>query len=81
MHTRGDMKELEHKLNEDLLFKMLFVKYPELLKNLVSVVLGISMNDIKDFVIINPEIPPETVGDKFCVLDINLTVNNQPKFP
>ena len=30
------MKELEHKLNEDLLFKMLFVKYPELLKNIIT---------------------------------------------
>ena len=71
------MEELEHKLNSDLLFKMLFVQYPELLKNLISVVLNISTDDMFDFVIVNPEIPPNKVGDKFCILDIHMTVHNQ----
>jgi len=29
------MKELKYKLTNDLLFKMLFVKYPDLLKDLL----------------------------------------------
>jgi len=61
----------------DLLFKMYFVQYPDLLKNLISEVLGVNIEDMKDFTINNPEIPPDMIGKKFCVLDINLTVNGQ----
>jgi predicted transposase/invertase (TIGR01784 family) len=32
---------------------------------------------ITEFVINNSEIPPEELGDKFCRLDINMTVNGQ----
>jgi len=71
------MTELKHKLTNDLLFKMLFVKYPELLKRLVAVLLGIRYEDIEQFEITNPDMPPETLGDKFCKLDINMIVNGQ----
>ena len=56
---------------------MLFVQYPELLKKLVADLLGISLDGIGQFVIRNPEMPPENLGDKFCRLDINMTVNGQ----
>ncbi len=56
---------------------MLFVKYPELLKELVAELLGIPLESIETFTIKNPEMPPENLGDKFCRLDINMTVNGQ----
>ncbi len=57
--------------------KMLFVRYPELLKELVAELLGISLGSIEKFLIRNPEMPLENLGDKFCRLDINMTVNGQ----
>ncbi|GHU03173.1 transposase [Spirochaetia bacterium] len=69
------MTKLEYTFKTDTLFKMLFVKYPELLKRLVSALLGIPLESIGTFQILNPEIPPETLGDKFCRLDINMTVD------
>ena len=73
------MKKLEYTFKTDTLFKMLFVQYPELLKKLVADLLGISLQSIGQFAIRNPEMPPEmppeNLGDKFCRLDINMTVN------
>ncbi len=57
--------------------KMLFVKYPHLLKRLVAVLLDIRFDSIIQFEIRNPEIPPENLGDKFCRLDINMIVDGQ----
>ena len=71
------MKKLQYTFKTDTLFKMLFVKYPELLKELVASLLGISSGSIGQFTIKNPEMPPENHGDKFCRLDINMTVNGQ----
>ena len=71
------MTKLQYKLTNDILFKMLFVKYPELLKKLVAELLSIQYTDIKQFEIRNQEIPSETIGDKFCRLDINMEVNGQ----
>ena len=71
------MTKLEYTLMNDVLAKMLFVKYPDLLKRLVSALLHIRYEGIEQFVITNPDIPPETVGDKFCRLDINMTVDGQ----
>jgi len=68
---------LEYTFKNDTLFKMLFVKYPELLKRLVSELLEIQLENIGRFEITNPEMPPEQLGDKFCRLDINMTVNGQ----
>jgi len=56
---------------------MLFVKYPDLLKQLVSELLKIPLKSIEDFKITNPEMPPESLGDKFCRLDINMIVDKQ----
>ena len=71
------MKKLQYTFKTDTLFKMLFVKYPELLKELVANLLGIPFESIEKFIIKNPEMPPENLGDKFCRLDINMTVNGQ----
>ena len=71
------MAELKYKFTNDTLFKMLFVKYPELLKKLVAVLLGIEVDSISKFEVRNPEMPPESLGDKFCRLDINMDVDRQ----
>jgi predicted transposase/invertase (TIGR01784 family) len=71
------MAKLEYKFTNDTLFKMLFVQYPDLLKKLVVELLGIALDSIGQFEIANPEMPPESLGDKFCRLDINMMVNGQ----
>ena len=49
----------------------------EAMKELVAALLGIPLESIETFTIKNPEMPPENLGDKFCRLDINMTVNGQ----
>ena len=71
------MTKLEYTFKTDILFKMLFVKHPDLLKRLVSDLLGIRLESIGEFTITNPEMPPENLGDRFCRLDINMTVDGQ----
>jgi predicted transposase/invertase (TIGR01784 family) len=71
------MTKLEYTFKTDTLFKMLFVEYPDLLKHLVAELLGIRIESIGQFQIINPDIPPENIGEKFCRLDINMTVDEQ----
>jgi predicted transposase/invertase (TIGR01784 family) len=71
------MTKLEYTFKTDTLFKFLFVQYPDLLKQLVSELLEIHLDSIEQFEIKNPEMPPEVMGDKFCRLDINMTVNGQ----
>jgi predicted transposase/invertase (TIGR01784 family) len=71
------MTKLKHTFKTDILFKLLFVKYPHLLKQLVARLLGISVDSIGEFLITNPEMPPEMMGAKFCRLDINMTIDGQ----
>ncbi|MDR1471044.1 MAG: Rpn family recombination-promoting nuclease/putative transposase, partial [Synergistaceae bacterium] len=71
------MDRLEYSFKNDTLFKMLFVKYPDLLKRLVAQLIDIRYESIGQFVITNPEMPPEALGDKFCRLDINMTVDGR----
>jgi len=71
------MTELEYKFTNDALFKMVFCQYPDLLKRLVAMMLGVQLESIKDFVITNPDMEPEVMGDKFCRLDINMLVDGQ----
>jgi predicted transposase/invertase (TIGR01784 family) len=71
------MTRLKYTFTNDVLFKMLFVKHQDLLKKLVSDLLGISVGSIGKFEIRNPEIPPEELGSKFCRLDINMEVDGQ----
>ena len=69
--------KLEFTFKNDTLFKMLFVKYPNLLKSLVAELLGIQHGSIEHFEIKNPEMPPEILGGKHCRLDINMAVDGQ----
>ena len=71
------MTKLEYTFKTDTLFKILFVQYPDLLKRLVSELLEIRLESIGEFVITNPEMPPDHLGDKFCRLDINMTVDER----
>ena len=71
------MSELKYRFTNDGLFKLLFVKYPDLLKRLVAGLLHISYDDIEEFLITNTEIRPEKLGDKYCHLDINMKVNGR----
>ncbi|MDR2900755.1 MAG: Rpn family recombination-promoting nuclease/putative transposase [Treponema sp.] len=80
-YTKNDgddgMSALKYTFMNDTLFKMLFVKHPELLKKLVASILTIPFTSIEKFEIRNPEMPPESLGDKFCRLDINMEVDGQ----
>jgi predicted transposase/invertase (TIGR01784 family) len=71
------MTELVYKFTNDALFKLFFVKFPDMLKRLVAMMLGLRLDSITEFLIINPDISPETFGDKFCSLDISMIVNGQ----
>jgi len=71
------MTKLEYTFKNDTLFKMFFVKHPDLLRRLVAELLSIRLESIGQFEIANPEMPPEVIGDKFCRLDINMTVDGQ----
>jgi len=74
---KSKMTKLEYTFKNDTLFKMLFIKNPDLLKQLVSELLKIPVEYISQFEIINPEMPPEGIGEKFCRLDINMIVDGQ----
>ena len=69
--------KLEYTFKSDVLFKMLFIKYPHLLKRLVAVLLTIPLESIAQFDITNTEMPPEEIGKKFCRLDINMLVDGK----
>ena len=71
------MGKLRYTFKTDTLFKMLFVKHKDLLKNLIAALLGIPLENIEQFTIRNPDMLPEVLGDKFCRLDINMIVNGQ----
>jgi len=75
------MTKLEYTFKTDtlfkMLFKMLFVQYPHLLKNLVSALLAIPLESIERLEINNPDMHPDNMGEKFCRLDINMTINGQ----
>ena len=71
------MSKLKYTFKTDTLFKLLFVKHPELLKRLIVQLLRIKLESISWFEIKNPEMPPDIIGNKFCRLDINMTVDGQ----
>jgi predicted transposase/invertase (TIGR01784 family) len=71
------MAKLQYKLTNDMLFKMVFVEYPELLQRLVAKMLNIPFESIKEFTITNTEMPPEEFKGKLCRLDINMKVNGK----
>jgi len=80
LYARGEATNktaLAYKFRNDVLFKMLFVQNPGLLKHLVANILGIKLESIGEFVVKNPEMPPEVAGDKFCYLDISMRIDGR----
>ena len=71
------MTKLKYTLTNDILFRLLFTKYPDLLKRLTAALLGIAYESIEQFLITNQDIPPEEMGKKFCRLDINMIVDGK----
>jgi len=71
------MTKLEYTFKTDTLFKILFVQYPDLLKDLVCELLQISKESISQLLVTNPEMPSEAMAEKFCRLDINMLVDGQ----
>jgi len=71
------VRKLQYTFKTDTLFKMLFVQNQDLLRKLVAVLLGIPLESIQEFIVRNPDIEPEMIGEKFCRLDINMIVNGQ----
>jgi predicted transposase/invertase (TIGR01784 family) len=57
----------------DVVFKLLFVRNPELLRSLLEAVLG---RRVLDFEILNPEIPGELSADKLIVLDLRVHLHS-----
>jgi predicted transposase/invertase (TIGR01784 family) len=77
MTDKQEQTKLKYTMTYDALFKLYFVKNPEYLKRVVGMMLKIPLDSITEFFINNSEIPPEELGDKFCRLDINMTINKQ----
>ncbi|MCL2399667.1 MAG: Rpn family recombination-promoting nuclease/putative transposase [Defluviitaleaceae bacterium] len=71
------MAKLKYTFKTDSLFKILFVKYPDLLKRLVAELLSIKYESIEQLSITNPEMTPEELGKKFCRLDINMILDGK----
>ena len=71
------MDELKYTFMTDTLVKMLFVRHQHLLQKLIAQLLSIPFESIERFVITNPEMPPESLGDKYCRLDINMVVDGR----
>ncbi len=71
------MSKLKYTFMNDILFKMLFTRHPDLLKKLVAPILRVPLAGIEKFEIRNSEMPPESLGDKFCRLDINMEIDGQ----
>ena len=47
LHLKSQGTKLEYTFKSDVLFKMLFVRYPDLLKRLVAVLLSIPLESIE----------------------------------
>jgi predicted transposase/invertase (TIGR01784 family) len=68
---------IEIKAKLDVIFKILFSKNLDLLHELLSALLGLPMESIRDIVIKNPDLLPEDVGGKFARLDIVMDVDGR----
>ena len=68
---------LAYRFMYDLVAKMVFSQNPDLLQNLVARLLKIGPASIRDFRVANTEIVPESLGEKFCRLDIVMIVDGR----
>ena len=71
------MADLEYKFTNDVLFKWLFTRHQDLLERLVAGMLGIPQGSISEFIVTNPDIPPEVIGEKLCRLDISMVIDGR----
>ena len=62
-------------LKLDIIFKIFFIRHPDLLKSFVSALLDIPRDHIYKFSITNPELPPESATAKEVRFDIALLIN------
>jgi predicted transposase/invertase (TIGR01784 family) len=70
------MSRLSYALKGDIAFKWAMTNNPHLLKSLLSAALGVTEDSIGPIVITNPEMTPETVGAKRCLLDLNVRIGD-----
>jgi predicted transposase/invertase (TIGR01784 family) len=71
------MKKNIIKLKNDVVFKMLFVRHPDILRVFLEDILDLKRDSIKELKILNPEMPPEFVFGKFSRLDLVILVNDE----
>jgi predicted transposase/invertase (TIGR01784 family) len=72
------MTLLKYRFTNDVLFKTVLGKEEEVLKRLVAAVLEVSVNELEEFQVINPELPPEEhIEDKLLRLDINMLMRGR----
>ena len=75
----------------DVVFKVLFSRNKELLREFLNDVLNISIESVNDIDVLNPELPPKSIDGKFSRLDVNvrtlgenvnveMQVENEPDF-
>ena len=74
--TMMDSK-LKYTFKTDTMFRMLFTRNPELLRRLVSALLGIGFESIESFEVVGADLAPDRMEDKFCRLDINMRVDGR----
>ena len=63
----------------DIVFKMLFAdeKNKDILEALLSAVLSIPPEQLRNVIVKNPEINPKHIDEKYYRLDLNMTIGNQ----
>jgi len=71
------MAKLEYTFKTDTMFKLLFVRHRDLLKQFVAELMGIDHDSIGHFEITNSEMPGEAIKGKFCRLDINMEIDGE----
>lgn len=71
------MGKLAVKPKIDLAFKKIFSENEELLKSLLSAVLNIKTSDITDLKLGNTEVLPQDIANKFCRLDLKVTMKGR----
>jgi predicted transposase/invertase (TIGR01784 family) len=73
-------EELIVKPRIDVIFKMLFVENIDLLKGFLSAALEMPIEEFAEIIIVNPDLTPDSFGEKFARLDIIVTQPDGTKF-
>ena len=59
----------------DIVFKKLFAENTDILKEFISDILDIPIEKIKGITVLNPDILPDSIGEKSYRLDLLLNVD------